>query len=261
MRKLLSCLFVALCGFTGIAGASSGGGGGGCTPNAPWEQWHANASVTSLSSLQRGARNYVNYCLGCHSLQYMRYSRIAEDLDIGEQQAKSNLIFTGASIHDYVKSAMPAKDAEEWFGRAPPDLSLIARARGADYIYQFLKGFYVDEGRPTGANNLVLKDTAMPYVLANVGGQHKAVFTLQKCVENGEEKMVRHFDGLETVVPGELSEEEYDGFVRDIVNFLQYVGEPVQAKRQRLGVWVILFLVVFTLFAWMLKKEIWKDVD
>jgi ubiquinol-cytochrome c reductase cytochrome c1 subunit len=260
MRKPLACLWVLLCaGYAGLA-AAAGSAGGACAPDAPWEKWRANASVSSVASLQRGARNYMNYCLGCHSLQYMRYSRLAADLGMSEQQVMENLMFTGGGIHDYIKSAMPADDAAEWFGLAPPDLTLITRARGADYVYQFLKGFYADGSRPTGANNLVLKDTAMPYVLAGVGGERKAVFTLEKCVENGEEKMVRQFDGFETVTPGQLNEEEYDRFVRDTVNFLQYAGEPAQASRQSLGVWVILFLIVFTLFAWMLNKEIWKDV-
>lgn len=254
-------LFVALVAFTGgAAWANEGHGGGGCGAETPWKEWHADAGMGSPASLQRGARNFMNYCLGCHSLQYARYKRIGEDLGMTEKQVTENLMFTGERIHDYVKSAMPAKDAEVWFGRAPPDLSLIARARGKDYLYRFLKGFYADDARPSGANNLVLKDTAMPYVLANVQGPQKAKFVLEKCKEGTEEKMVRKFDGFEPGAPGDLNEAEFDVFVRDLVNFLEYVGEPAQIQRHRLGIWVILFLIVFTLFAWLLKKEIWKDI-
>ncbi len=264
MRKSLArVLIAALTCVAGAAWASAGGGQGGsssCEEGTPWKEWHADAGVGSTASLQRGARNFMNYCLGCHSLQYARYSQIGADLGMTEKQVAANLMFTGERVHDYVKSAMPSKDAEVWLGRAPPDLSLIARARGKDYLYQFLKGFYADDARPTGANNLVLKDTAMPYVLADLQGAHKASFVLEKCVSGGEEKMVRRFDRFEEGSPGKLSEAQFDVFVRDLVNFLQYVGEPAQMQRERLGIWVLLFLVVFTLFAWSLKKEIWKDV-
>jgi ubiquinol-cytochrome c reductase cytochrome c1 subunit len=260
MLKFFSAMVVAASLAVVGTAQAAGGHGGACAPKEPWKAWHADSGVGSTASLQRGARNFMNYCSGCHSLQFMRYSRLAADLGLTEEQLKKDLMFTSESVHEYVKSSMPAKESEEWFGRTPPDLSLISRSRGTDYLYQFLKGFYVDDTRPTGANNLVLKDTAMPFVLADLAGHQKAVFTLEKCVENGEEKMVRNFDRFESAAPGSLSELEYDQFVRDTVNFLQYVGEPVQAKREKLGLWVILFLAVFTLFAWMLKKEIWKDV-
>lgn len=225
-----------------------------------WQGWHADTDIKSTASLQRGARNFVNYCLGCHSLQYMRYNQIARDLDISEEQVKANLMFTGERPHDYIVSSMPAADAEIWFGRTPPDLTLIARAKGRDYIYQFLKTFYLDESQPTGVNNLALENAAMPHVLAELQGLHKAVFVLEKTRQAGEDKMLRRFDRFERALPGSLGEAEYDAFVADLVNFLDYVGEPVRAQRERLGIWVVLFLIVFTGFAWALKKEIWKDV-
>lgn len=263
MVKTLSRLFVvaAACFASATWAASGSHDGGGCSGELPWTAWHADAGLGSDASLQRGARNFMNYCLGCHSLQYARYKSIGEDIGLTEQQTLDNLMLAGGGIHDYVKSSMPAADAEVWFGRAPPDLSLIARSRGKDYIYQFLKGFYADESRPNGANNLLLKDTAMPYVLAELQGPQKAKFVLEKCGhENGEDKMVRRFDGFEAGPNGSMNEAEFDMFVRDLTNFLEYVGEPALAKRHALGIWVILFLVVFTLLAWSLKKEIWKDV-
>ena len=237
----------------GCALAKEGGG-------EDWRSWHAANDVTNRTSLQQGARNFINYCLGCHSLQYMRYNRVAQDLGLTEEQLKTNLMFTGQRPFDVMKSAMPTADAETWFGRAPPDLSLIARARGPDYLYQFLKTFYLDSGRPTGVNNLALENAAMPQVLADLQGTQKAVFVLEKKDEGNGAQMVRVFDHFEQVSPGRMSAAEFDEFVRDTVNFLDYVGEPVRAQREALGLWVVLFLLVFTGFAWALKKEIWKDV-
>jgi ubiquinol-cytochrome c reductase cytochrome c1 subunit len=250
MRKAASVLLM----FLGSSAIASEGGG------ESWQKWVADTDITSTASLQRGARNFVNYCLGCHSLQYVRYSQVGEDLSLTEEQVKANLMFTGERPHDYMLSSMPPVDAERWFGRPPPDLSLVARAKGRDHIYQFLKTFYVDESKPTGVNNLALENAAMPHVLADLQGLQKAVFVLEKQHEGGQEKMLRRFDHFEQVSPGRLSEEEYNAFVKDIVNFLDYVSEPVRVKRENLGIWVILFLLVFTGFAWALKKEIWKDV-
>lgn len=244
-----------------IAGGTAfASGGGACAPKESWQELHAPAGIAGKASLQRGARNFMNYCLGCHSLQYMRYSRIGADLGLSDEQLKNNLVLPGTTVNDYIHSPMPSKEAETWFGRAPPDLTLIARSKGADYVYQFLKTFYVDEAKSTGANNLALKDTAMPPVLAALQGPQKAVFVLEKCHEKGEEKMIRRFDRFEQSEPGRMTPEEYDGFVRDTVAFLDYAAEPARAKRQALGIWVVLFLSVFTLFAWLLKKEIWKEV-
>ena len=251
MHKVTLVLAATL--LSGTAAASEGGG-------ESWSSWHADTDINSKASLQRGARNFVNYCLGCHSLQYVRYNRIAQDLDLTEEQLMDSLMFTGERPFDFVLSAMPAADAETWFGRAPPDLSLIARFKGTDYVYRFLKTFYVDESKATGVNNLALENAAMPHVLADLQGLQKAIFVLEKHVEAGQEKMLRRFDHFESVAPGRLSEAEYDAFVNDLVNFLDYAAEPVRAQREQLGIWVVLFLIVFTLLAWALKKEIWKDV-
>ena len=215
----------------------------------------SGADIRNTESLQRGARNFMNYCSGCHSLKYLRYNRIAEDLKIPESELK-NLMFTSDKTFDTVNSAMP-KDSESWFGKEPPDLSLMARARGADYIYSFLKGFYVDKTRPWGVNNLYLPSAAMPHVLAEKQGLQKPVFKNEPD-EHGSANMV--LVGVDTMTPGALKPEEYDQFVRDIANFLDYAGEPVKDKRQSMGIFVMLFLLVFFVFAYLLKKEYWKDV-
>jgi ubiquinol-cytochrome c reductase cytochrome c1 subunit len=215
----------------------------------------SGADINNIESLQRGARNFMNYCSGCHSLKYLRYNRLAADLNIPESELGS-LMFTSTKSFDTINSAMP-KDAEGWFGKQPPDLSLMARERGVDYIYSFLKGFYVDKTRPWGVNNLVLPGAAMPHVLAEKQGLQKPVFKNEPD-DRGSARMV--LVGVEAMTPGALKPEEYDLFVRDIANFLDYAGEPVKAKRQSMGVFVTLFLLVFFVFAYLLKKEYWKDV-
>jgi len=221
----------------------------------------AGNDVGNIPSLQRGARNFINYCMGCHSAQYVRYNRLAEDLGIREDQVIDNLMFAADKPQETMTVAMPAGDAERWFGQSPPDLSLIARSRGTDYLYTFLKSFYVEDGRPTGVNNLVLANASMPHVLWELQGEQRAVFEVKTATDSeGIEYTRTVFKELELVKPGRLSPEEYDRFVRDIVNFLDYVGEPMQLQRTRLGVWVIVFLLVFGLFAYLLKNEIWKDV-
>jgi len=193
----------------------------------------------------------VNYCLGCHSAKYVRYNRVAADLGISEAQLIDNLMFTGERPHDTMRIGIDPDQAKRWFGVVPPDLSLIARARGTDYLYTFLRSFYADPAKATGVNNIVLPGTAMPHVLSSLQGVQTAQFS------EGE---YPQWESFELVEPGQLSPEAYDDFVRDTVNFLEYVGEPAKAKRQALGVWVILFLLVFTGFAYLLKKEYWKDV-
>jgi ubiquinol-cytochrome c reductase cytochrome c1 subunit len=210
----------------------------------------AQNNVSDTASLQRGAKYFVNYCLGCHSAKYVRYNRIAKDLQLTEQQLIDNLMFTGKRPFDTMAIAARPEDQARWFGRQPPDLSLIARSRGPDYIYTFLRSFYADPTKPTGANNIVLPGTAMPHVLWELQGVQQAKFK----EEGGE------FEGFELVRPGALQPEEYNEVVRDIVNFLDYIGEPMQRERQALGIRVIAFLLVFLLIAYLLKKEIWKDV-
>jgi ubiquinol-cytochrome c reductase cytochrome c1 subunit len=216
----------------------------------------SGTDIKNTESLQRGARNFMNFCSGCHSLKYLRYNRLAADLKIPEPELAGNLMFTSDKAFDTINSAMPA-DSEGWFGKQPPDLSLVARARGPDYLYSFLKGFYVDKTRPWGVNNLYLPSAAMPDVLAERQGLQKPVFKNEPD-DHGSARMV--LVGVESMTPGALKPEEYDQFVRDIVNFLDYAGEPVKEKRQSMGVFVTLFLLVFFVFAYLLKKEYWKDV-
>ena len=218
---------------------------------------HANTDVASLASLQRGARNFVNYCLGCHSAKYMRYSQVAADLALTEDDVRMNLMFTGARIYDTMESAMPEDKARLWFGNAPPDLSLITRSRGVDYVYTFLRSFYADPSRPTGSNNALLPQTAMPNVLAGLQGAQQPRFE-KKVDEEGRESM--HLVALDSLAPGEMPAASFDSFVRDTVAFLEYVSEPAKAQRKSLGVWVVLFLLMFTAFTWFLYKEYWKDV-
>jgi len=211
----------------------------------------ANNDVADTASLQRGAKYVVNYCLGCHSAQYVRYNRVAADLGLTEDELVENLIFTGGRPFDTMNSSLRAADAVRWFGVAAPDLSLIARSRGADYIYNFLRGFYADDSTLTGANNLWMNNTAMPHVLWELQGIRAPAATAE--AESGALQ-------LETVRAGELSAAAFDDVVRDIVNFLDYIGEPMQLQRAALGIRVIGFLLLFLVLSYMLKREIWKDV-
>ena len=228
---------------------------------ADWLSWRAADDVTNTASLQRGARNFMGYCLGCHSLKYERYSRLGIDLGITQEELEKFLIPPGDKPGDYILTTMPASDSATWFGKAPPDLSLMARARGPDYLYQFLKTFYVDASKPSGVNNLRLDATAMPAVLAELEGLKSAVFKDEQKKGADGKLMTEHvFDHFEMLAPGRMTPAQYDDFVHDTVNFLDYVGEPTQAERRALGVWVVLFLLVFTWLAWLLKQEYWKDV-
>ena len=214
----------------------------------------ADNDVSDTESLQRGARYFVNYCLGCHSAQYVRYNRVAEGLQLTEEQLTDNLMFTGVRPFDPMTNSMSAEDAERWFGVSPPDASLLARSLGTDYIYSFLRSFYVSPDRPNGVDNTVLPGTAMPHVLWELQGTQAAVFSEG---ENGAEE----FEHFERVSPGALTEQEYDAVVRDIVNFLDYVSEPMQLERRAIGARVIAFLLVFLVLSYLLKKEIWSDVE
>lgn len=218
----------------------------------------ANNDVENTASLQRGARNFVNYCMGCHSARYVRYSALADDLGLSEAQVIDNLMFTGERVHDTMRSAMRPEDAARWFGVAPPDLTLIARSRGVDYIYSFLTSFYLDPSRPTGVNNLVLPGTSMPHVLWRLQGYQRAVYDGES--DAAHSAVHKKFKGFELEAAGELKPEQYEQFVRDTVNFLDYIGEPMQLERRNLGMRVLAFLFVFFLLAYFLKKEFWKDV-
>lgn len=215
---------------------------------------NVNIRVGNIASLQRGARLYFNYCSGCHSLRFMRYSRIAEDLQLSDDEVKNNFIFTGVKIGEPALSNMPPDKAEKWFGKAPPDLSVEARAKGANWIHAYLESFYLDPSRPTGWNNTVFPNASMPNPLWELQGVQRADFAPAK---PGEEAQV---EKLELASPGRMSPAEYDDAVRDLVTFLVYVGEPAVLKRESIGVWVILYLGFFTFLAWLLKHEYWKDV-
>jgi ubiquinol-cytochrome c reductase cytochrome c1 subunit len=246
-KRLVLIAFTLLA--TGAAGVALAEEGEGSLP-------HAGTDINNIESLQRGSRNFMNYCSGCHSLKYVRYNRMAADLQIPESELGNLMFAAAAKPFDPVVTSLPA-DAEEWFGKQPPDLSLMARARSVDYIYAFLKGFYVDKARPWGTNNLVLPATSMPAVLSSLQGLQKPVYKNEKD-EHGSSTMV--LVGVEPLSPGALKPEEYDQFVRDTANFLDYAAEPVKAKRQSMGIFVTLFLLVLFAFAYMLKKEYWKDV-
>ncbi len=212
--------------------------------------FHADYDLHDKASLQRGARLFVNYCMGCHGAKVMRFSHVARDLGIPEKVAVKNLNFTGRKVGDLMITSMRPEDGKAWFGAPPPDLSVIARARGADWLASYLRTFYLDPKRPTGVNNLTFKDVAMPHVLWELQGWQRAVWS-----EDG-----KHIEGLELARPGKMSEEEYATAVNDLVGFLVYLGEPAKLERYSLGWKVLLFLVLFTWVAWLLKKEYWRDV-
>ena len=217
----------------------------------------AKVNLNNTASLQRGAKYFVNYCVGCHSAQYVRYNRVGEDLGLNDAQLENYLMPAGAKTSDTMTSALQPADAEKWFNRAPPDLSLEARSRGADWIYSYLKSFYVDPKSPTGANNLMLPNAAMPDVVWELQGMQQPVYK----AENGEDgSTLTVFDHFEQVSQGKLTPEQYDQVAMDLTNFLSYIAEPVQLERRDLGLKVIGFLILFFLFAFMLKREIWKKV-
>lgn len=208
------------------------------------------------ASLQRGAKLYMNYCSGCHSLKYLRYSRMAEDLGLSEDDVMANLNFTGAKVGEQIQVSLTPEHANQWFGKMPPDLSLISRVRGSDWIYTYLKSFYLDESRPLGWNNQLFPNASMPNPLWELQGLQHAEFG-EADKKTGE----RPVHGLKVTQPGQLDEQGFNQAVRDITTFLEYAGEPAALKRQDLGVWVILFLAMFTIIAYLLKIEYWRDVD
>lgn len=250
MKKLILALstFFAL-----SAGALAAEGG------IAWDKAPVNTSDTV--SLQNGARLFVNYCLNCHSAAFMRYNRL-QDIGFTNEQIKDNLLFTSDKVGDLMKSAIDPKQAKDWFGANPPDLTLIARSRaghggtGADYLYTFLRTFYPDASKATGWNNLAFPSVAMPHVLWELQGKRAPVYETRE--EHGHE--VHVFKGWQQVTPGTLTPLQYDQAVGDLVNFLQWMGEPAQNTRVRIGVWVLIFLLCFTVVAWRLNAAYWKDV-
>ncbi len=217
----------------------------------------ANTNIRSKASLINGAKYFMAYCAGCHSLQYQRYNRMAKDLGLTEDELKKYLIFTGAKPTDTIQTAMTPEQGEKFFGKAPPDLTVIAKARGVDWLYSYLLGFYADPERPIGWNNQVFPNASMPHVLWRLEGIKVAEFETHTDDHGIETRTLAHF---KKVREGVMDEEEYRRTVRDIVNFLDYTGEPAQLIRMRLAPWVLLFLVVFTFLAYLLKREYFKDV-
>jgi len=216
----------------------------------------ANIDPGNKASLQRGARNFMNYCSGCHSAQYVRFNTIGKYLDLSEEQLIDNLMFNAEKTFETIQTSMPKQNAARWYGKIPPDMSLMARAKGADYIYSYLKSFYLDPESPTGVDNLVLSGTSMPDVLWELQGYQNAVFSTH--TDEGVSTQV--FEHFEPATAGKLSAEDYDMIVRDTVNFLAYISEPIRADRRKIGTWVLIYLLVFLIIARMLKKQIWKDV-
>jgi ubiquinol-cytochrome c reductase cytochrome c1 subunit len=211
----------------------------------------AGTNVNDQASLQRGAKLFFNYCVGCHSLKYVRYSRISEDLGLSEKEVMDNLNFTGAKFGEPVISHMPEASGQQFFGKAPPDLSLEVRAKGADWVYGYLNSFYLDPSRPVGWNNAVFANASMPNPLWELQG-------LQTAEMKADDKDA--VEKLELSQPGKLTPEQFKQATRDLTSFLEYVAEPAALQRQRYGIWVLLFLAGFTLLAYTLKKEYWKDV-
>jgi len=216
----------------------------------------ANVDLTNKQSLQRGAKLFVNYCLSCHSAAYQRYNRMGRDIGLTEQQVIDNLMFASDKIGEQMTIAMSPENGASWFGAPPPDLTLVTRSRGSDWLYTYLRTFYLDDSRPFGVNNLVFPSVGMPHVLWGLQGWQKPVY---KTVEHdGHEKQV--IDHLELVEPGTLSADEYDRAMRDLVTFMTYMGEPVKLQRESLGIKVLLFLTLLLVITYLLKKEYWKDV-
>ena len=211
----------------------------------------APVNVADQDSLQRGARVFVNYCLNCHGAGSMRYSRL-QDLGLTEDQIKDNLLFSAEKPGEAMKVSMSKADGKLWFGATPPDLSVIARSRGADWLYTYLRGFYRDESRATGWNNTVFDKVGMPHVMWSLQGEMVPVYK-----KEGEHEVIER---LELVKPGSITLAEYDALVGDLVNYLVWMGEPAQLQRKQLGVIVLLFLGVFFVVAYYLKKEFWKDI-
>lgn len=220
----------------------------------------ANIDLSDEASLQRGVKYFANYCMGCHSMKYVRYGQMAKGTGLTEDEVKDNLMFTdNKKTGTQMISSMDPVDASRWFGTAIPDLTLTARLKhgGGDWIYTYLKSFYQDDSRPTGVNNTVFPDVGMPHVLLKLQGLQKAKYKVETDSSGNEHKV---FEGFEQVTAGQLSPEEYDNMVRDLTNYMVWASEPVKLERQRLGVWVMIFLGILFVLAYMLKKEYWKDV-
>lgn len=216
----------------------------------------AEYDLTDKASLQNGMKVYMNYCLGCHQQQYQRHQRTFNDIGVPEELGEQYLQFTGDKVSDYIRSAMPTDSGAKWFGAPPPDLTLVARVRGADWLYTYLRTFYADLSRPFGVNNLVFPEVGMPHVLQELQGTPAK--TTEKRLVDGE--MVDRYVGLKSDGTGELSASEYDAAVLDLVNYLVYTGEPMQLERKATGKWIMVFILVLLIFVYLLKKDYWREV-
>jgi ubiquinol-cytochrome c reductase cytochrome c1 subunit len=238
MKILITSLFFSLLSLSAAGHAASGS----------VHLDHFEADLTNTASLQRGARTFTNYCLSCHSASYMRYNRMAQDLGLTDKQVLENLMFASDKIGDTMTIAMRAEDAEKWFGTAVPDLSVVSRSRGTDWLYTYLRTFYKDPATAIGTNNLVFDKVGMPHVLWEQQGY--------LALEHDDD----HDPHLSSATEGDLSKSEYDGMVYDLVNFLGYIGEPSKLQRLALGKWVLLYLIILLLVAYPMKKAFWKDI-
>ena len=255
MKKIILSLLMAL----GLAAGAHAAGGGIAWDKFPQEK------ATDLAALQNGAKLFVNYCLNCHSAAFMRYNRL-RDIGLTEEQIKGNLMFTTDKVGDTMQAAITPKQGKDWFGGTPPDLTVIARSRasfgqgsGADYLYTYLRTYYRDPSKATGWDNLAFPGVGMPHVLWELQGQRAARYVEEKDPHDPA-KTIHRFDGFEQLTPGKLSAREYDSAVGDLVAFMQWMGEPARGQRVRIGVWVLIFLGVFTVIAWRLNAAYWKDV-
>ena len=254
IKRILQSVLLSLLLLVGGAHAAGGG--------LAWDKFPTE-KLNDSAALQHGAKLFVNYCLNCHSAAYMRYNRMV-DIGLTTEQIKDNLLFAGDKVGATMKAAIDARQAKEWFGAAPPDLSVIARSRsaagqgsGADYLYTYLRTYYRDDSKPTGWNNLAFPSVGMPHVLWQLQGERRPIF--EKKTDHGHESEV--FTGRwEVVKAGTLDAREYDNAAADLVAFLQWMSEPVQKTRVQLGVWVLVFLGLFTVIAWFLNAAYWKDV-
>ena len=250
MKRLFIACALAISMVSGVFASEAG---------IPWDK--APLKTNDLASLQNGAKLFVNYCLNCHGAAFMRFNRL-KDIGLTEPQIKSNLLFTTDKVGETMKVAMDPRQAKDWFGANPPDLTVIARSRagaggsGADYLYTYLRTYYPDATKATGWNNLAFPNVAMPHALWELQG--KRVPVLETVEEHGQE--VHVFKGWQQLTAGTMTPAQYDQAVGDLVNYLQWMGEPAQNTRVRVGVWVLLFLSVFTFFAWRLNAAFWKDV-
>ena len=241
MKNLIK---IAVLSLLPVWAMASGGGDEGLDP--------VDINLADKASLQRGAKTFVNYCLSCHSAAYMRYERMGSDLGINEKLLRENLMLATDKPGDTMTITMSEDGAKKWFGVVPPDLSVTARYRRPDWIYTYLRSFYIDNSSPTGWNNVLFPNVAMPNVLYEWQGYRKAYFT---DTESGS-----HFEKFEQLTAGNMTTEEFDGAIRDLTNFMVYLAEPAKLVRYRIGLWVVVFMGLFTMFAYFLKREYWRDV-